>query len=171
MFFYKIKTQQFTNITIDFYVLDQVAGAPNLSQFRYHQNILLDKDLGDYSWSEANWQALANERDYLLINLVQNECLIGLLLAKLNYLEEMAHLLKIIVTTEKRKQGLGRLLMNELENFMKSKKLTKLFLEVEEDNESAIALYKKMGINKICLKKRFYSNGKNAWKMLKENNG
>jgi len=171
MFFYKIKTQQLTNTTVDFYVLDQVVGAANLSQIRYDQNLLLDKDLGDYSWSEKNWQELASEKDYLLINIVQNECLIGLVLAKLNYLEEMAHLLKIIVTKEKRKQGFGGLLMNELENFMKAKKLTKLFLEVEEDNKSAIALYEKLGINKICLKKRFYSNGKNAWKMLKENNG
>jgi len=171
MFFYKIKTKPYASATIDYYVLDQEVGISSLPKEQYEQNILLDKELQDTSWSESSWQSLESEKDYLLINLVQNDCVIGLLLVKLNYLEEMAHLLKIIVIKEKRRQGFGKLLLDELESFMKSGQLNKLFLEVEEDNASAISLYEKLGVNKICLKKKFYSNGKSAWKMFKENKG
>ena len=40
-------------------------------------------------------------------------------------------------------------------------------LEVEEGNRSAIRLYEKMGFNKLHLAKNFYSNSRNAFKMLK----
>ncbi len=156
---------------VDFYVLDQVASATKLSQLRFDQNLLLDKELGNYSWTQENWQELVGAKDYLLINLVQNDGLIGLLLAKLNYQEAMVHLLKLVVTPEKRKQGFGIMLLGELAGFMESRRLTKLFLEVEADNIPAISLYEKAGVNKIYLSKNFYSNGKSAWKMLKENAG
>lgn len=74
----------------------------------------------------------------------------------------------IIVRNEYRGRGYGALLMDFLikcADFLKSEKI---FLEVKEDNLIAQNLYKKYGFKELYIRKKYYSDNKDAIIMVKE---
>ena len=75
------------------------------------------------------------------------------------------HLISIAVRPDKRKMGIGRQLMLELE-----KKLSKskpLRLEVRQSNQAAIQLYSKLGFVRTDLAEGYYTDGEDAIVMEK----
>lgn len=74
----------------------------------------------------------------------------------------------VYVAKEKRRKGVATLLMNKLIDAVKEKGLEGIFLEVRENNLSAINLYNKAGFIKISERKKYYSDGENAVIMKKE---
>lgn len=52
-----------------------------------------------------------------------------------------------IVSPAHRKQGIGRFLLNNIENYSKEKGYCKINLEVRKDNKKAQRLYRKTGFN------------------------
>lgn len=79
------------------------------------------------------------------------------------------HLINIAIDPAYRRQHLGSLLMNHLEDAGREAGATKIFLDVRKSNESAIALYAKFGYQKVGVRRRYYSeNNEDALVMMKE---
>ncbi len=67
-----------------------------------------------------------------------------------------AELPSIAVKASCRGRGIGSRLLSELSDAVREKGASKLFLEVRESNEAALALYQKNGFITAGVRKRFY---------------
>ena len=73
-----------------------------------------------------------------------------------------ADVMNIVVRKDKRRLGIGSLLLSELINISKSKKMKTLTLEVNEHNIPAIDLYKKFNFEQVGIRKKYYHNTDSA---------
>lgn len=144
----------------------------------YHNNITstlalnskdfyyLDESAMDFPWSQKDWDnlLLALEGYYLSwINI--NYELVAFALYQLS--GDQAHLLKIATHKDKRKAGISTTLIENDLKCMISKGFSSIYLEVDTINQPALKLYEKYGFNIIQTKTKFYSNGHDAYAMLK----
>ena len=74
---------------------------------------------------------------------------------------ETFEIMKIGVLEEKRKMGIGEKLINKIKEKEKN-----IFLEVRENNISAISFYEANGFKKIGIRKNYYKNKEHAILML-----
>lgn len=79
-----------------------------------------------------------------------------------------AHILNICVDPEEQGQGIGRKMLENIIETVRTKKAETVFLEVRPSNEGAVALYQKMGFNEIGIRKDYYpaENGREDALML-----
>ena len=73
-----------------------------------------------------------------------------------------AYINNIAVKKEFRGEGFGKMLMNALIEDAKSQNIKAMTLEVRVTNESAIALYKKLGFKEAGIRKNYYSDKEDA---------
>lgn len=64
----------------------------------------------------------------------------------------------VAVHPDYRRKGIGTSLVISLIQVCKRKKLSSITLEVRESNEKAILLYKKLGFERVGLRKNYYKN-------------
>jgi ribosomal-protein-alanine acetyltransferase len=69
----------------------------------------------------------------------------------------VGHVLTIDVAPESRKSGIGASLLQRMERFFKEEGAEACYLEVREDNDAALALYRKFGYAKICKLPCYYA--------------
>ncbi len=72
------------------------------------------------------------------------------------------HIMNIVVKKDKRNKGIGSDLLKEIINISTKLQSKAITLEVNENNEPAIKLYKKYGFNQVGLRKKYYNNTDNA---------
>ena len=84
--------------------------------------------------------------------------------------DDFADLVHIVVRQDRRKTGVGTLLMSELVKRLDKTERRKLFLEVRKSNDSAIRLYEKFGFKPVSERKKYYGDGEDAVVMLREVN-
>ncbi len=68
----------------------------------------------------------------------------------------------IAVKKEYRNMGFGKMLMNALIEEAKKQQIKAMTLEVRVTNESAIALYKKLGFKEAGIRKKYYPDNEDA---------
>jgi len=73
----------------------------------------------------------------------------------------------IDVEPELQRHGIGRALMEKLEDEAKLKGYETLYLQVAENSEGVVCFYEKLGYEKTRLMKGYYGRGVNAWEMKK----
>ena len=73
-----------------------------------------------------------------------------------------AELLTMGVIPERRRAGLGRALLSHALAVLSSRGATQLFLEVDETNAAAVALYRASGAKPAGRRERYYDSGANA---------
>jgi len=78
-----------------------------------------------------------------------------------------ARVLMLAILPESRRQSLGKILMEELYTRCRTKGFDTVVLEVRKSNKTAIAFYEHQGFSIYGEFKSFYSNGEDAWKMIK----
>ena len=78
-----------------------------------------------------------------------------------------ADLMTIAVNPKYRRQGIAKELIAQLENWAKSRGGDSMMLEVDISNLDAIALYLKLGYQKLNIRKNYYGYGKDAQIMKK----
>lgn len=71
---------------------------------------------------------------------------------------DTADVVNIGVLPEYRGQGIGDQLFQKLEEMAKISNCNNIMLEVRESNEPAIHLYEKYGLQKIAVRKNYYSD-------------
>ncbi len=78
------------------------------------------------------------------------------------------HITNVAVAPDKRKNGIGSYLLEELINLAKTQEITSLTLEVRASNVAAQALYKKFGFTSCGLRPGYYPDGEAAMIMWLE---
>ena len=74
----------------------------------------------------------------------------------LQYVIDEAEIAIIAVKRKFRRQGLGRIILEEIRRFCESKKITRLHLEVRSENEAAIHMYRAFGFEEVGRRKNYY---------------
>ena len=91
---------------------------------------------------------------------------IGVLFGEIIY--EEANILLIAVKKEFQGKGFGKLLLEHFIKTCKNKNAKKIFLEVSTDNKKAVNLYKRYGFKDFSIRKKYYSDGSDAYLMVLE---
>ncbi|MEM4233365.1 MAG: N-acetyltransferase [Thermoplasmata archaeon] len=81
--------------------------------------------------------------------------------------DRVARVLMLAVDPASRRKSYGRTLMQELYSNCLAKGLDTVVLEVRKSNEAAISFYTRQGFAIYGEISRFYSNGEDAYKMMK----
>ncbi|ENN94208.1 ribosomal protein S18-alanine N-acetyltransferase [Bartonella bovis] len=130
-----------------------------------HQNCFIP------AWEEQTFDTFLKDNSifgYKVCLINQPDQILGFCLCRL-ILDE-AEIITIAVQPHYRKQGIGCLLIDSILCYLQHARATKLFLEVEETNLSALALYQYFEFKKIAKRLAYYQlpNGrKNAIIMQK----
>ena len=103
---------------------------------------------------------------FLSFGALVNDELVGVITCDFNQFD--ADIEGVVVKKEFRKQGIGALLIQELEKALIQKNIEKIFLEVRKSNVVAQKLYQKMGFKVISQRKEYYSDNEDALVMAKE---
>jgi len=97
---------------------------------------------------------------FYLSTLSKSDNLVGFALYGLS--SDQAHLLKIAVRNDLRKQSLASIMFKKDLSELQQKGILSIYLEVAEDNIAANRFYEKLGFEILTVKKKFYSDGSNA---------
>ena len=81
---------------------------------------------------------------------------IGFVLAR--YAAGEGEILTVAVARAHRRRGLGWKLMDAVLRELHRRRAEALFLEVDETNEPAIALYRRLGFDKVGMRPRYYAH-------------
>lgn len=73
-----------------------------------------------------------------------------------------SEVLDVAVDPERRREGLGRQLIEALQDAARARGAQESFLEVRVDNAPAIALYERLGYTRTGLRRRYYADGQDA---------
>lgn len=103
----------------------------------------------EHPWGQADFEELL--RLPTTFGLVGKE---GFILCSL--CGDEAEILTICVVPTYRRKGVGSALLSQMEKALQEKKIHSLFLEVEEENISALALYQSHGFEQVGRRKGYY---------------
>ena len=105
-------------------------------------------------WSESFFFKIFLEKNVFFISL--NKPLDGYLIAR-KTLDEY-EVLTLATDINKRRRGIGTLLLKKLINLASKDKVYRIILEVSENNIAAVSMYEKLGFKKISKRKNYYNN-------------
>jgi [ribosomal protein S18]-alanine N-acetyltransferase len=83
---------------------------------------------------------------------------VGVVLARMAAGE--AEILTIVVSKKARRQGVGRVLMDAVLQRLHADRASALFLEVDEENQGALALYRRLRFAEVGRRPAYYSDDK-----------
>lgn len=116
----------------------------------------LEKEIFPDPWSERALTDSYEQKQTLLLVAYEDRRLIGYLI--MYYALEDGEIARIAVIPEKRRQGVGARLLFELENLCQLNGITRLLLDVRENNAPAISFYTNYGFRQDGIRRRFYSD-------------
>lgn len=117
------------------------------------------------SWSKSMFfSELSNKHKYY-VALCGKE-LVGY--CGLHIHDSTADLQTLTVKSDYRKRGIGQILLNTLLEVCAKAQVINLYLEVREDNDAAISLYKKNNFIIFDKRIKYYNDGMNAICMMKK---
>ena len=73
-----------------------------------------------------------------------------------------AELVRIAVLPERRRLGLGRTLLQQTLSRLAAAGVREVFLDVRRDNAGALALYRRLGFERVGRRPRYYRDGTDA---------
>jgi ribosomal protein S18 acetylase RimI-like enzyme len=124
--------------------------------------IINHKDQLEINWSEKDIELHLNKETSFNIYLLDQTNVKGALIGHFLYQDKNVsefEILHIAVLPEFRNQGLGRMILEELEKQLKStEKSVKIFLEASAINKFAIKLYEKLGYKAYNERKNYYGS-------------
>ncbi|WP_051540682.1 ribosomal protein S18-alanine N-acetyltransferase [Ahrensia sp. 13_GOM-1096m] len=128
-----------------------------------------------HAWTDGDFLALLNNRN--VSGLLLREPLsdggrnVGFVLVRTA--ADEAEILTVAVTPKWQNFGVGRRLLNRIIERLNADKIASLFLEVDENNKSAIALYKRLRFEQVAIRENYYTKAggrkANALVMRREN--
>lgn len=116
---------------------------------------LLISDFDDFWNYNILKEELESENSKYIIAKLDDE-IIGF--AGIKLVMDEADIMNIVTKKSYRNQGIGTLLLENLISICQNLNLSSLSLEVNEDNQTAIHLYKKLGFKEIGIRKKYYKN-------------
>jgi len=104
------------------------------------------------------------DRDLFLVACLEDR-VVGYVIGSL--VEDYGHIVSIAVSPEHRGKGIGKKLLNEIENRLIERGAKLLLLEVGVDNEVAIRMYLENGYKQIAVLAKYYGD-RDAYLMIKQ---
>ena len=121
------------------------------------QEILkLDNSYNCDMYSDKQILDFFNINYYRVIVAKESDKIIGYICFSIIF--EECNLIKIVVDKDYRKMGIGKKKENEMMNTCKENNVSKIYLEVREDNISAISFYEKLGFEFENLRPNYYGD-------------
>ena len=124
----------------------------------------LEKELFSDPWPQESFKNELKNRKISFSYVIEHENQIIAYLIAWCYAGEI-HIGNIAVSALFRRKGLAQRLLEHI--FQVCGGYEEAFLEVRESNTAAIALYRKMGFEKLAIRSSYYSDGENALVMKK----
>lgn len=118
--------------------------------------VRLERECIECPWSEQNVLAALQNENCIILKATENGQTVGY--CGVEVVLDEGNVLNVAVSESFRRRGIATALMTALENSAKSSGATKLFLEVNENNQSAISLYEKQGYAKIAVRRKYYGD-------------
>lgn len=137
----------------------RIGDAPLIAAMSRHQ---IEADL-PWNWTAARVAALMRDRDSLALTARAGSDLAGFVLAQFG--ADHAHIALLGVAPDYRRQGLGRRLMNWVEDSAAAAGLQGVTLEVRISNRSGQRFYARLGYHQIERITRYYSNIEDALRL------
>jgi [ribosomal protein S18]-alanine N-acetyltransferase len=110
-------------------------------------------------WSERSWRGeLLGEHRTILIARAQHP--VGVITIK--SVGELADLHRLVVEPHSRRRGIGADLVRAGLEVMRQQGVREVILDVAYDNESAIALYQRLGFEQLSARTDYYGPGQQA---------
>ncbi len=113
-------------------------------------------ELGQSGWSEQSVDSLAGTNGAALIAAFTDKQMAGFILTR--YAADEAELLTLAVDPGFQRAGIASLLINAAKEELEKQAVKSFFLEVRRDNAAAVACYKKLGFEKIAVRKNYYTD-------------
>ena len=110
---------------------------------------------------KKNYNPIINDFTKIYVYKVDNE-IVAFLLFTIMY--DKCEIIDIFVKNDFRRKRIAQKLINEI---LVDYNIENITLEVSSENKGAIELYKKLGFNKVAVRKKYYDNS-DALLMLKE---
>ena len=116
----------------------------------YYENLIFGETLGeDFLLSELNTNEFA--RYFVMLDEGKIIGQLGLWISS-----PLAQVINFYIIEEYRRQGLGEKLMNFGIDYMKLNQVSTITLEVRPSNKKAQELYRKLGFNKVAIRRNYY---------------
>ena len=103
-------------------------------------------------WEKKDFYTFISNQDNIFI--LSHPKPVGYLKARVT--RDELEIISILIDKKFRKLGIGKSLMNRLLNIALKKKIQNIFLEVSEENLTAINLYKKFNFIRVGKRKNYY---------------
>ena len=107
-------------------------------------------------WSEQVILSAIDEGNYTFL-LAEEDKILGYI--GVQWCLDEGNICNVVVDESARRRGIGKSLVDTLTQRAKERNVTVLFLEVNEHNAGAIALYEKFNFEKIAVRKNYYKSG------------
>jgi len=108
------------------------------------------------------------EQDGEIVGYIMNRVEVGLSNLGLGGLVRKGHVVSIAVMPQSRRKGVAQGLINAAIEGLRFYKAKQLYLEVRVTNEAGISLYKKLGFEISRTINGYYSDGEDAYVMMKK---
>ena len=131
-----------------------------LSESHLEQVLALDRSALDGFWSEQQWRAELVDPRRPCLGLWQDGALVALASGWL-VVDEL-HITVIAVDPLRRRQGLGRQVLDALLEEGRQQGACHATLEVAQENTAAVALYARLGFATAGIRRAYYRNGDDA---------
>ena len=133
---------------------------------KFYKEYLSVKENNFKKWSKDFFASLLLDKNVFFISL--NNPVEGYLIAR-KTLDEY-EVLSLATDINKRRRGIGTVLLEKLIKMAKQEKIQRILLEVSENNSAAICMYEKVGFKTISKRRNYYNEGerfKDAYVMEK----
>lgn len=126
----------------------------------------LDLESFPNPWSLDQWFNIKmSESEILYLLRGEDSAVRGFALFSLSNLDSLGHLYKILTIPKFRTQKLASRLMSFAMQDLKIRKIDRIYLEVAVSNTVAVKFYQSFDFEILVTKKKFYSNGQDAFAM------
>lgn len=126
----------------------------------------LEKECFTVPWNEGMLSGAFSRTDFLCFLLEENGEAIGYICG--TTLFETADIARVAVTKNRRREGLGGVLIDAFIATAKARGARRVFLEVRVSNAPAIGLYEKQGFQRGRIRPKYYANGEDGLEMRKD---
>lgn len=113
-------------------------------------------------WSETSWRAQLAAHDGRTLVVRDEPASEVLGVAAFRSAGDLADLLRVAVSTRRRREGIGHALVREGITWAESRGAERMLLEVEPGNAAAIGLYTRLGFEPISVRPDYYGRGGDA---------
>ena len=139
-----------------------------MQQKDLEQVMKIEKEAFPDPWSESFFkQELRKRKTYAHLYITRlNNQVIGYIV--FNVFRCEGHILNIAVASEYRRCGVAKYLLASALEIVQKNAGEEVFLEVSVNNTAAQGLYRQFGFEVYGIRKRYYSNGEDAYVLRKE---